>query len=104
MSKSFSIVSSKNGFAFQIHIKYFVLWDGATEPRSYEHLLQGTNILISKIIEVKNNHENWSEAMVLKGGICAYSSGVERVIECINDNDFADDVIARSQYYKSKGF
>jgi len=92
----------------QIDTKSSTLWYGG--PYSYEHLLQGTSILVSNLIGVKLRHENWDKAMQLKGGICAYSCGVDNVKNyttmdnATTNNDFSNDVAAHSQFYKDKGF
>ena len=92
----------------QIDATEYNIWYGG--PYSYEHLLQGTSILISKIKGVKQYHNDWSKDMVLKGGICAYNSNVESIknyttMDSVTTNsDFSNDVTARSQFFYDEGF
>ena len=72
--------------------------------------MQGTQILIDMINGVRNKHSDWTADMALKGGICAYNSGVSNVRTYKNmdvgttGGDYSNDVTARSQYYKNNGY
>jgi hypothetical protein len=78
---------------------------GINDPFSEEHINQATEILINFYNGVKNKH-GWDEEWSLKGAIAAYNSGLNNVQskEGLNrgttGNDYADDVVARAQYYQ----
>ena len=92
---------------FQVDNRYHILEGG---PYSIENIKQGTGILIGMINAVHNNHPGWTTDMVLKGGICAYNSGVfnvqtyENMDEGTTGHDYSNDVTARSQYYRDNGY
>ncbi|XP_055034018.2 lysozyme g [Misgurnus anguillicaudatus] len=77
---------------------------------SEEHLTQGTNILISFIQQIKAKFPQWTKEQCFKGGISAYNAGVgnvrsyDRMDIGTTGNDYANDVVARAQWYKSKGY
>ena len=58
----------------------------------------------------KFKQNNWSKEMVLKGGISAYNAGVgnvrtyERMDVGTTNDDYANDVVARAQWFKKNGF
>ncbi|KFP32923.1 Lysozyme g, partial [Colius striatus] len=77
---------------------------------SETHLTQGTNILISMIKTIQRKFPNWTKDQQLKGGISAYNAGANNVrsydrmdIGTTHD-DYANDVVARAQYYKKQGY
>ncbi|XP_036967425.1 lysozyme g-like [Acanthopagrus latus] len=78
-------------------------WDGE------EHLCQAIDILIEFLSCIKNNFPDWSKERQLKGGIAAYHAGplaihsYEEVDAKTYGGDFSNDVVARAQWYKSKG-
>ncbi|XP_050958616.1 lysozyme g isoform X2 [Labeo rohita] len=77
---------------------------------SEQHITQATEILIKFIKEIKARFPTWSQEQCFKGGISAYNAGVSSVSS--NENidarttgqDYSNDVVARAQYYKSKGY
>ena len=87
--------------------RYHTLQGG---PYSLEHIKQATGILIDMINRVGRKHRDWTADMILKGGICAYNSGVSNVQTYVNmdvgttGNDYANDVTARAQYYRRNGY
>nr|XP_039265697.1 lysozyme g-like [Styela clava] len=91
----------------QVDDRYHTLQGG---PYSLAHIKQGTGILIDMINGVKNKHPSWSQDMALKGGISAYNAGVSNVDSYNNmdvgttGNDYANDVVARSQWYDDNGY
>ena len=72
--------------------------------------MQETQILIDMIKEVRNTYRNWTADKALKGGICAYNRGPSNVNTNENmdvgtaDEDYANDVTARSQFFKRNGY
>ncbi|NWS68871.1 LYG protein, partial [Crotophaga sulcirostris] len=77
---------------------------------SEEHITQGTTILIDMIKKIQKKFPRWTKDQQLKGGISAYNAGVSNVrsydrmdIGTAND-DYSNDVVARAQYYKKKGY
>jgi len=59
---------------------------------------------------VARKHGDWTTDMDLKGGICAYNSGIGNVQTYKNldvgttGGDYSNDVTARSQFYKDNGY
>ena len=59
---------------------------------------------------VKSKHRTWTDDMALKGGISAYNAGVSNVQTYegmdigTTGNDYANDVVARAQYYMNNGY
>ncbi|MBN3304690.1 LYG protein, partial [Amia calva] len=80
------------------------------EWNSEEHVAQGTQILIDFIIRIKIKFPNWPKEHWFKGGIAAYCAGdgnvesYEKVDDHTPGKDFANDVVARAQWYKKNGF
>nr|XP_055034977.1 lysozyme g-like [Misgurnus anguillicaudatus] len=97
-----------NGFGLmQVDKRYhnpLGAWD------SEEHIKQGTDILVNSIKDIKAKFPKWTEDQCLKGGISAYNAGVRNVRSYdrmdigTTGNDYANDVVARAQWYKSKGY
>ncbi|XP_041112134.1 lysozyme g-like [Polyodon spathula] len=79
-------------------------WDG--EP----HLTQGTQILIGKINEIKKKFPSWPKEHQFKGGISAYNAGAgnvrsyDRMDIGTTGDDYANDVVARAQWFKTNGY
>ncbi|XP_035171753.1 lysozyme g [Oxyura jamaicensis] len=74
------------------------------------HITQGTTILINFIKRIQNKFPRWTKDQQLKGGISAYNAGDRNVqsyarmdIGTTHD-DYANDVVARAQYYKQNGY
>ncbi|MBN3297183.1 LYG protein, partial [Amia calva] len=80
------------------------------EWNSEEHVAQGTQILIDFINKIKRKFPNWPKEHWFKGGIAAYCAGdgnvesYEKVDDHTPGKDFANDVVARAQWYKKNGF
>ncbi|XP_074158133.1 lysozyme g-like protein 2 [Sminthopsis crassicaudata] len=72
---------------------------------SEEHLIQAVKILTDKIKAIQRKFPTWTMTQHLKGGLSAYKSGID-VIVSPNDveNDYANDIFARSKFYKRHGF
>ncbi|XP_062457575.1 lysozyme g-like protein 2 [Rhea pennata] len=74
------------------------------------HLIQGTEILISMIKAMQRKFPRWTKEQQLKGGISAYNAGpgnvrtYERMDIGTTHDDYANDVVARAQYYKQHGY
>ncbi|KAK9963608.1 hypothetical protein ABG768_006779 [Culter alburnus] len=77
---------------------------------SEQHVTQGTEILIDSIKEIKAKFPQWTQEQCFKGGISAYNAGVknvrtyERMDVGTTGGDYSNDVVARAQWYKSKGY
>ncbi|XP_078679488.1 lysozyme g-like [Branchiostoma floridae x Branchiostoma belcheri] len=77
---------------------------------SIEHLRQATDILIDKIKGIQKKFPEWTREQQLKGGIAAYNFGVKNVWTYENmdrgttGHDYANDVVARAQWYKENGY
>uniref|UniRef100_A0A8C1M4C6 Lysozyme g n=1 Tax=Cyprinus carpio TaxID=7962 RepID=A0A8C1M4C6_CYPCA len=100
-----------HGYAFglmQIDRRFHTLVGAAFDCK--EHIIQATEILISFIKEIKAKFPMWSQEQCLKGGISAYNAGVSTVSSYENidartsGKDFSNDVVARAQWFKSKGY
>ncbi|KAK7138343.1 hypothetical protein R3I94_013835 [Phoxinus phoxinus] len=97
-----------NGFGLmQVDKRYHKLvgaWD------SEEHVTQGTEILIGFINAIKAKFPQWTQEQCFKGGISAYNADVknvrsyERMDVGTTGDDYANDVVARAQWFKSKGY
>uniref|UniRef100_A0A8C1UMC4 Lysozyme g n=1 Tax=Cyprinus carpio TaxID=7962 RepID=A0A8C1UMC4_CYPCA len=99
-----------HGYAFglmQVDRRYHTpvgAWD------SEQHIAQATEILISFIKEIKAKFPMWSQEQCFKGGISAYNAGVSTVSSYENidarttGKDYSNDVVARAQWFKSKGY
>ncbi|XP_071361859.1 lysozyme g-like isoform X2 [Trachinotus anak] len=75
---------------------------------SEEHLRQATGILVDFIERIRNKFPNWSREEQLKGGIAAYNMGdgnvrSKNVDESTTGGDYANDVVARAQWYRNNG-
>ncbi|KAL7404662.1 hypothetical protein ABVT39_017729 [Epinephelus coioides] len=76
---------------------------------SERHLRQGTQILIDFIKKIRDKFPKWNREQQLKGGIAAYNMGdgnvhsYARVDENTTGGDYSNDVVARAQWYKTKG-
>uniref|UniRef100_UPI003D9DF68D lysozyme g-like 2 n=1 Tax=Danio rerio TaxID=7955 RepID=UPI003D9DF68D len=94
-----------NGFGLmQVDKRYHTpvgAWD------SEQHLTQATEILIDFIRKIKEKFSRWSLEQCVKGGIAAYNAGVnkvksyEDVDEGTTGRDYANDVVARAQWFKT---
>ncbi|KAG7328945.1 hypothetical protein KOW79_007119 [Hemibagrus wyckioides] len=77
---------------------------------SEEHIAQGTEILIGFIKKIQKNFPAWPKEHQFKGGIAAYNFGpgnvrtYERMDVGTAGNDYSSDVVARSQFFKRKGY
>ncbi|XP_059576966.1 lysozyme g [Alligator mississippiensis] len=82
-----------------------------TRPWNSEaHLIQGTQILVKMITTIQRKFPRWTKEQQLKGGISAYNAG-PRNVQTYADmdigtthNDYANDVVARAQFYKKNGY
>ncbi|KAL7404069.1 hypothetical protein ABVT39_009095 [Epinephelus coioides] len=76
---------------------------------SEQHLRQGTQILVDFIKKIHDKFPKWNREQQLKGGIAAYNMGdgnvhsYARVDENTTGGDYSNDVVARAQWYKTKG-
>ncbi|XP_006003935.1 lysozyme g [Latimeria chalumnae] len=97
-----------NGFGLmQVDKRYHTpvgAWD------SEEHISQGTQILIDMITSIQKKFPGWTLDQQMKGGISAYNAGVGNVRTYnkmdvgTTGGDYANDVVARAQWYKSNGY
>ncbi|XP_047658041.1 lysozyme g-like isoform X2 [Tachysurus fulvidraco] len=97
-----------NGFGLmQVDKRYHKprgTWD------SEEHIRQGTEILINSIKQIQKKFPKWPKEHQFKGGISAYNAGVGnvRTYEGMDigttGNDYSNDVVARAQWFKCKGY
>ncbi|XP_019381183.1 PREDICTED: lysozyme g-like isoform X1 [Gavialis gangeticus] len=77
---------------------------------SEAHLIQGTQILVGMIKAIQRKFPRWTKEQQLKGGIAAYNVGPENVWTYADmdigttHNDYANDVVARAQFYKKNGY
>ncbi|XP_026135696.1 lysozyme g isoform X2 [Carassius auratus] len=98
------------GYGFglmQVDQRYHSLtgtWD------SEQHVTQATEILIGFIKKIKVKFPDWTQEQCFKGGIAAYNKGPERVTSYENIDaktpglDYSNDVVARAQWFRSKGY
>nr|ANS12746.1 g-type lysozyme [Trachinotus ovatus] len=76
---------------------------------SEEHLCQAIDILIRFITRIRQKYPQWSKEEQLKGGIAAYNAGDgnigpgKDVDSKTTNGDYANDIVARAQWYKSNG-
>ncbi|XP_023119460.2 lysozyme g-like [Amphiprion ocellaris] len=76
---------------------------------SKEHLCQATGILIGFINRIRDKFPGWTSEQQLKGGLAAYNMGdgnvhsYQNVDERTTGKDYSNDVVARAQWYKTKG-
>ncbi|XP_065122570.1 lysozyme g-like [Paramisgurnus dabryanus] len=97
-----------NGFGLmQVDKRYHTpvgAWD------SEQHLTQAIEILIGSIQAIKKNFPQWTQEQCFKGGISAYNAGPGNVRTYENmdkgtpGHDYANDVVARAQWFRSKGY
>ncbi|XP_038586433.1 uncharacterized protein LOC119911594 isoform X2 [Micropterus salmoides] len=81
-------------------------------PFSREHLDQGVTFFIQLIKTMKRTKQDWSKEQQLKGALACYIAGEERVIPLSYEEvdsvtphgDFANDVVARAQWFAHSGF
>ncbi|CAM4611797.1 hypothetical protein PO909_006621 [Leuciscus waleckii] len=78
---------------------------------SEQHITQATEILIGFIKEIKAKFSEWTPEQSFKGGIAAYNKGVSRVTAQYENIDvktshldYSNDVVARAQWFRSKGY
>ncbi|KAK2838997.1 hypothetical protein Q7C36_013811 [Tachysurus vachellii] len=77
---------------------------------SEEHLIQGTEILIEFIKAIQKKFPSWPKEHQFKGGIAAYNMGpgnvrtYERMDIGSQGDDYSNDVVARAQWFKRKGY
>ncbi|XP_060783351.1 lysozyme g-like [Neoarius graeffei] len=97
-----------NGFGLMQVDKRYHTPKGAWN--SEEHVTQGTEILIDSIKVIQKKFSSWSKEQQFKGGISAYNAGpgnvrtYERMDIGTTGNDYANDVVARAQWFKGKGY
>ncbi|KAJ8338587.1 hypothetical protein SKAU_G00375530 [Synaphobranchus kaupii] len=97
-----------NGFGLmQVDKRYHTpvgAWD------SEEHISQSTEILTGFIKKIQKKFPSWSKEQQLKGGISAYNGGEKNVRtyegmdKGTTGNDYANDAVARAQWFKKHGF
>nr|XP_033465347.1 butyrophilin subfamily 3 member A3-like isoform X2 [Epinephelus lanceolatus] len=79
---------------------------------SVDHVDQGVTYFIQLIKTMQRTKPDWSKEQQLKGALACYISGEERVIPLSYDEvdsvtpygDFANDVVARAQWFFHNGF
>ncbi|NXI51698.1 LYG protein, partial [Chloroceryle aenea] len=77
---------------------------------SKEHLAQGAEILRGLVDDMQKKHPTWTKEQQLKGAISAYNAGprnvqtYDRMDIGTTHNDYANDVVARAQFYKSNRY
>jgi len=77
---------------------------------SQQHLEQATQILIDTINCVARNHKSWTQEQQSKGGISGYNAGCGNVQTYdgmdigTTGNDYANDCVARGQWFRKNGF
>ncbi|XP_056136316.1 lysozyme g-like [Lampris incognitus] len=77
---------------------------------SEEHINQGIKVFKDSYNEVGRGSD-WNKDQRLKGALAAYNAGAGRVSSSYNDvdaqttgGDYANDVVARAQYFKQHGY
>ncbi|MGH0181173.1 UNVERIFIED_CONTAM: hypothetical protein FKN15_006155 [Acipenser sinensis] len=77
---------------------------------SEQHLTQATQILIYMINEIEKKFPDWPKEHHFKGGLSAYNAG-ERSVHSYDKmdigttgKDYANDVVARAQWFKTHGY
>nr|UHA56336.1 g-type lysozyme [Plecoglossus altivelis] len=97
-----------NGFGLMQVDKRFHKPLGAWD--SEEHVTQATEILVGFITKIQKKFPKWPKEHQLKGGISAYNAGdknvqtYERMDVGTTGDDYSNDVVARSQWFKTHGF
>ncbi|XP_071388819.1 lysozyme g-like [Centroberyx affinis] len=84
------------------------------EPRggwdSEEHISQGIDVFKGSYSDIEGRHPSWSKEQKLKGALSAYNMGAGSVDSYggvdarTTGRDYANDVTARSQYFKKHGY
>uniref|UniRef100_UPI003AAE1642 uncharacterized protein n=1 Tax=Centroberyx gerrardi TaxID=166262 RepID=UPI003AAE1642 len=82
------------------------------DPFTEEHVDEGTTILIQAIKTMCRMKSQWSKEQQLKGGLAAYIAGPEQVTDLPYEDldrntpfaDFANDVVARAQWFARNGY
>ena len=83
-------------------------WRGG--PYSQDNVSQGAEILASNRDKLSAQHPNWSKEQILKAAISAYNKGFRGLGDPSSTDrgttggDYANDVIARAQYFAAHGF
>ena len=79
-------------------------------PFSEAHINQAAGILAGFRDELRGRFPNWSDGEVMKAAISAYNRGTNRITDPATSDsgttgrDYANDVIARAQYFSEQGF
>merc|ERR1712168_92206 len=79
-------------------------------PISLDNIMQGTQILLDNINCVAANHPDRTADQALFGGIGAYDAGCANVVNFdtvdvgTTNDDYANDVTARSQWFEDNGY
>ncbi|XP_049424243.1 selection and upkeep of intraepithelial T-cells protein 1-like [Epinephelus fuscoguttatus] len=81
-------------------------------PFSVDHVDQGVTYFIQLIKTMERTKPDWTKEQQLKGALACYISGEERVTPLSYDQvdsvtpygDFANDVVARAQWFSHNGF
>ncbi|XP_026178557.1 uncharacterized protein LOC113139482 isoform X1 [Mastacembelus armatus] len=79
-------------------------------PYSEEHMDQGVTFLIQLFKSMTRNKLDWNKEQRLKGALACYIAGEERVLPLLYEQldtvtpggDFANDVIARAQFFSQQ--
>ncbi|GAA6091563.1 lysozyme g-like isoform X1 [Tachysurus ichikawai] len=77
---------------------------------SEDHFAQATDILITFIKAIQQKFPDWSKNDQFKGGIAAYNAGPGNVCSLegmdmqTTGKDYANDVVARAQWFKCNGY
>ncbi len=80
---------------------------GVGDPTSVAHIEQAVGIFIDFLQQVQDKHPDWEDALILKGAVAAYNSGVDNIVtqegmdRGTTGDDYSSDVIARAQFYVS---
>ncbi len=97
-----------NGFGLmQVDRRYH---SPAGTPFSEAHINQAAGILAGFRDELRERFPTWSDGEVMKAAISAYNRGTGRITDPATSDsgttgrDYANDVIARAQYFSEQGF
>jgi soluble lytic murein transglycosylase-like protein len=97
-----------NGFGLmQVDRRYHQTQGG---PFSREHINQAAGILAGFRDDLAARHPDWTRDQVMTASLSAYNRGTRNMDDPGNTDrgttggDYANDVIARAQYYKERGF
>ncbi|XP_037614891.1 uncharacterized protein LOC119481763 isoform X3 [Sebastes umbrosus] len=79
---------------------------------SKEHVDEGVTIFIQQVKTMRRDKKNWNKEQQLKGALACYIAGDDRVrhlayedLDSVTPNeDFANDVVARAQWFAHNGF